>query len=76
MKKSDLLTPIGLIGGIILIIWGMKNDAGYGMFWDLPSVLITVGGSVASLLITVRTEDMKKLINLTDLFFSSSEISL
>ena len=75
MKKSDLLTPIGLIGGIILIIWGMKNDAGYGMFWDLPSVLITVGGSVASLLITVRTEDMKKFFKVLVQAFKETKSS-
>lgn len=75
MKKSDLLTPIGLIGGIILIIWGMKNDAGYGMFWDLPSILITVGGSFAALAITVRMDDMKKFFKVLMQAFKENKSS-
>lgn len=75
MKKSDILTPIGLIGGIILLIWGMKNDAGYGMFWDFSSVLITVCGSAAALFVTIRTEDIKKFIKVLIQAFKENKSS-
>ena len=75
MKKSDLLTPIGLIGGIILLVWGMKNDAGYGMFWDFSSVLITVCGSAAALFVTIRMDDLKKFIKVLIQSFKENKSS-
>lgn len=61
MKKSDALTAIGLVGGIILLLWGMMSEIGLGIFWDFSSVLITVGGSFAAVCITVSIDDVKKM---------------
>lgn len=61
VRKQDALTSIGLFGGLILVIWGMNSDAGLMVFFDASSLLITVGGSIASLLITVDMDDFKKM---------------
>lgn len=61
MKKSDILTPIGIISGVGLVIWGMLSQEGLGIFWDLPSVFITGGGSIAAVLITISVSDFKRL---------------
>ena len=45
MKKSDALTGIGLLLGIGMMIYGMMLGSSLMIFWDLSSVLITVGGS-------------------------------
>ncbi|MBO1365736.1 flagellar motor protein PomA [Vibrio cholerae] len=42
----DLATLIGLIGGFALIIWSMVLGGSLGMFVDLVSIIIVVGGSV------------------------------
>ncbi len=53
MKKRDILTPIGLILCFGLVIWGMAaGGTNLKIFWDLASVLITIGGSLAAILIT------------------------
>ena len=62
MKKSDSLTAVGLILGTILMIFGMiLGGSSLKIFWDFSSVLITVGGSFAALLITYPSEDVKNM---------------
>ena len=65
MKKSDVLTSVGLILGIILMLYGMLLGSSLKIFWDLSSVIITVGGSVAALLITYSLEEV---LNMGKLF--------
>ena len=53
MKKNDILTPIGLVLAIGFIFFAIaQGKGGVGMFIDIPSFLITVGGSFAAVLIT------------------------
>lgn len=61
MKKSDILTSIGLVLGIVLMLYGMFLGSSLIIFWDLSSVIITVGGSVSALLITYTLEEMKNI---------------
>ena len=49
----DLATLIGLVVGVIMILFGIISGAGVsalGHFFDLPSVIITIGGSLTSLI--------------------------
>ena len=61
MKKTDALTGIGLVSGIALLIMGMTSEFGFGIFVDFKSLAITVGGSLAAVLITVPLDDFKKM---------------
>ena len=42
----DLATLIGLIGAIVLILGAILLGAASGMFFNIPSILIVVGGSI------------------------------
>lgn len=49
----DLATLIGLVVGVVMILFGIISGAGVsalGNFFDLPSVIITIGGSLTSLI--------------------------
>lgn len=62
MKKNDILTPVGLILAIGFIFFAIsQGKGGVGMFIDIPSFLITVGGSFAAVLITFDLETVKKI---------------
>lgn len=61
MKKSDSLTAIGLAVGIGMLTMAMMSGSSLIIFWDLPSVFITVGGSFCALLITYSLSDIKKM---------------
>ena len=60
MKKSDILTPVGLILAFGFIGLGISlGSTGIGAFIDAPSLAITVGGSFAAVLITFSMDDVK-----------------
>lgn len=67
MKKKDMSTYLGVIVGTIVILIGMALDsgkiklAGLKLFWDLPSVFITIGGSFFTILICFPMTDVKNL---------------
>jgi chemotaxis protein MotA len=67
MKRKDIATYFGVFVGIFCIIIGMAlNDGkvqltGLRLFWDLPSVFITVGGSFCSVAIAFPMSDVKRL---------------
>ena len=66
MKRLDKLTPIGLIFGIVVLVYGIFIGGSFIIFWDLASVFITVGGSFAAVLMSYSIDDIKnmpKIIN-------------
>lgn len=62
MKKRDLLTPIGLTLGVIMISAGILSNGGregFITFIDFAAVLIVLGGVIGSLFINFKFEQMK-----------------
>jgi chemotaxis protein MotA len=47
----DIATIIGVIFGFIVIIWAILLGGSWRIFWDLPSVAITIGGMLCATLI-------------------------
>ncbi len=54
----DLSTLIGIIAGFVLIITAMATGGGAGMFFNIPSLMITIGGMLAATLITFPLQDV------------------
>ncbi|MDZ7373511.1 MAG: motility protein A [candidate division KSB1 bacterium] len=54
----DLATIIGIISGVILIAVSILGKGSFGIFFDLSSVLIVVGGTMASTLINFPLKDV------------------
>lgn len=55
----DLGTVIGIVLVFALLLGAMALGVGIGPYIDIPSVLIVVGGSIASLLIAFKPVQMK-----------------
>ncbi|WP_138202626.1 motility protein A [Haloimpatiens lingqiaonensis] len=68
MKKQDIMTSIGMLAGIICVVYGIMigGSGSIGqrvmIFFDLGSIFITVGGSFAALLINYPLTQLKKMI--------------
>ena len=60
MKKNDMLTVIGLILGIGMMTFGMLKGSSLSLFFDISSVAITIGGSLAAVMIVCPMADFKK----------------
>ena len=56
----DISSAIGLLLGIAFIIGGIVTSGDIGSFWDLPSVIIVLGGTIAS---TLASFPMKNFLN-------------
>lgn len=67
MKKRDLSTTLGFVVGALAILIGMSLDGGkiklggLKLFWDLPSVFITVFGSFCSVMLAFPMDVIKNL---------------
>ena len=55
----DLATVIGLVLILALLFGAMAMGVGIGAYIDIPSVLIVIGGSLGSLLVGFKMEQMK-----------------
>lgn len=85
MKKRDMATTLGIILGAAAIIIGMSLDgtsfkpSQLKLFWDLPSIFITGGGSFFTIMICYSMDTIKRLpVIIKNAFFdkkmSQSEI--
>lgn len=67
MKKNDVSTTLGLLLGAIAILIGMALDgtnfniSKLRLFWDLPSIFITCGGSLFTIMICYPMDVLKRL---------------
>jgi chemotaxis protein MotA len=76
MKKHDFMTTIGIIAGFGLTIWGMAaGGTNLIIFYDFASILITVGGSFAALLIAYPLSAIKRVLKVTVESFKESTMS-
>ncbi len=58
----DKSTVIGLVSGILIIMVAIFMSPGWQIFFNLPSVLIVMGGTAASTLLCYPLSDMSKLL--------------
>lgn len=55
----DLTTLIGLLMAVALLFWALAAGGDVTLFWDLPSVVMVIGGSVAVTIVSYRPSDLK-----------------
>ncbi|ABK60868.1 MULTISPECIES: motility protein A [Clostridium] len=76
MKKQDILTLVGMLAGFGVIIYGMLGGGGtFGMFIDMPSVAITIGGSFCALLVNYPADELKRVFKVLAQSFKETSMS-
>lgn len=71
----DIATVVGLISGFIFIIWGIFISGEIGSFIDIPSILIVLGGTLASTLISYPIKSFLGTSKVVKNAFLQKEIS-
>lgn len=71
----DIATIVGLISGFIFIIWGIFISGDIGSFIDIPSILIVLGGTLASTLISYPIKSFLGTFRVVKNAFLQKEIS-
>ena len=62
MRKRDLLTPVGITIGFIMIMLAILSNGGQeglAIFIDIAAIFIVIGGLIGSLFINFKFEQMK-----------------
>jgi chemotaxis protein MotA len=66
MEKT---TPIGLVAGFVLIFGTILMGQGWSTFFDVPSMVMVIGGTICGLMVATSMEDIKvSLAGLKSLF--------
>ncbi|MBA2173309.1 flagellar motor protein MotP [Halobacillus locisalis] len=79
MAKRDLLTPIGITIGFIMVIFGIMSNAGFSgitSFIQASSIVIVLGGLIAALLVNFNLSELKLTFRVTKEAFKSSDMNL
>ena len=58
----DIATIIGIAAGVILIMSAILQGGNFGMFVNIPSIMIVVGGTIAATLINFPLQDVLGVI--------------
>lgn len=73
MELLDISTIIGFICGIVFVITSIMINGRLGLFFDLPSVMITIGGTFASVLISYPLNKFLNSLKSARLVFKTQE---
>ncbi len=68
----DVTTLLGIVVGVGLVGTAIQIGGSVRSFFDLPSVMITIGGTIAATLINFRVEDIKNVLKVTRVAFSQA----
>jgi len=72
MKKS-YSALIGLASGLVLVVWSITSSGDISSFLHVPSLVITLGGSLAALVISFPMKDIMKLPKIMKLLINKPE---
>ncbi len=79
MQKKDIATIIGIAAGCVILVASIfvaGGLAGARGFLDIPSILIVIGGSICSMLISFRMDGLKRMFPIMKKTFSSRDYDL
>ncbi len=79
MRRFDVLTPLGLIVGFAMLIFGIFSNggvAGFLSFIDGASMLVVFGGLIGALLVSFPLKEIKHMFTVIRQGFSHNEQNL
>lgn len=74
-ETMDLMSILGMVLAFGFVIYGILSSGSIMTFFDLPSVFITIGGTIGALLITTKTKNAKVLLKLFGKVFKENKSS-
>jgi chemotaxis protein MotA len=69
LKKRSISALVGLIAGILLVMWSINSSGDLKMFWNVPSLAITLGGSFFALVVSFPFKTLKGIPKMLKLLF-------
>ena len=69
--EMDITSALGIVAGFIFIIYGIIGSGSLMNFWDIPSLWITVGGTIGSIVASFPFRILKNVGSHMRIIFSS-----
>jgi chemotaxis protein MotA len=66
----DIFSILGFVLAIGFVLMGILTSGSLLTFWDLPSVLIVLGGTAGAMLISGKGKNVKQFFKVTSLIFN------
>jgi len=74
MRKMDIATLAGIIAGVSFIVAGILMSGDLASYYDVPSIMITLGGTFAATLISYPLDSLIGILKVTKhLFFTKTK---
>ncbi|NLK09128.1 MAG: motility protein A [Firmicutes bacterium] len=71
----DVSTVIGIVAGISLLMAAIAADGSLFGFWDIPSILVVLGGTVAATLVNHSLSDVTRVMGMVRVAFTRQTYS-
>lgn len=71
----DIATILGLIFGVFCVVWSILLDGSLVAFWNLPSVVIVLGGGISASFISYKISEIKPVLKVVIKVFIGKETS-
>lgn len=69
----DIATILGIIVGVVFVVGGILSDGSIADFWDVASILIVLGGTVAATLVAYPLKSVLEAVKIAGKAFRSQE---
>ncbi|WP_258359718.1 motility protein A [Moorella sulfitireducens (nom. illeg.)] len=74
MRRIDFMTVVGIIAGIGLMGGALVMGGNPKLFWNVPSLMVTVGGSFAAVLINFSLQEVKNVFGTVKQAFTTKSM--
>ncbi len=71
----DLMSLLGMLLAFGFVLYGILSSGSIMTFVDMPSVYITIGGTMGALLLTTKTKNAKVFLKLFGIVFKENKTS-
>lgn len=75
LRPMDVSTVIGIVAGISLLLAAIAADGSIMGFWDVPSILVVLGGTVAATLVNHSLSDVRRVMGMVRVAFTRQAYS-
>ncbi len=76
MRRLDYMTITGILAGTFVVAAGVLTGSNIGLFWNFPSVLITVGGSFFTVVMQYDLKQIKDVFRVARQAFTTAETQI
>lgn len=65
----DLTTLLGIFLGVATLVWAIMSESSLSLFWDIPSILVVLGGTIAATLVSHPIDQLRRILPLLQVAF-------